>query len=124
MVEIEDFCDRYWDDLLPMDPNNLLTMAWKWRHGDVTRHTNGDLAAALGRITAKTFVCPFSGDMFFPVEDHAYEQAMIPDSQLRVIESPWGHFTMFIDRDQDRQAIDSVIGELLATSVRLPAGVR
>ena len=41
-----------------MDPNELLTMMWKWQRGDVARHTNGDLAAALGRITAKTFVMP------------------------------------------------------------------
>jgi homoserine O-acetyltransferase len=122
---LEDFFERYWEGwFLPMDPDNLLTMAWKWRNGDVSRHTNGDLKAALGRITAKTFVAPFSGDMFFPVEDHQYEQAMIPDSQLRVIDSPWGHFTMFIDRAEDRQAIDNVIGELLATSVRVPAGAR
>ncbi len=41
-----------------MDPNDLLTMACKWQRGDVARHTGGDLAAALGRITAKTFVMP------------------------------------------------------------------
>jgi homoserine O-acetyltransferase len=119
---LEDFCDRYWDAwFLPMDPDNLLTMAWKWRNGDVSLHTNGDLKAALGRITAKTFVVPFAGDMFFPVEDHEFEHAMIPDSELRVIDSPWGHFTMFIDRDEDRQAIDNVLAELLAVEVKVPA---
>ena len=41
-----------------MDRNDLLTMMWKWQRGDVARHTGGDLAAALGRITAKTFVMP------------------------------------------------------------------
>src|ERR1700753_2113794 len=35
-----------------LDPNDLLCMAWKWQRGDVARHTGGDLAAALGRITA------------------------------------------------------------------------
>ncbi|HEX3965533.1 MAG TPA: alpha/beta fold hydrolase, partial [Trebonia sp.] len=50
-----------------MDPDDLLCMAWKWQRGDVARHTGGDLAAALGRITAKTFVLPISEDMFFPV---------------------------------------------------------
>jgi homoserine acetyltransferase len=34
----------------PMDPNDLLCMAWKWQHGDVCRHSGGDLAAALGRM--------------------------------------------------------------------------
>ena len=33
-----------------MDPNDLLCMAWKWQRGDVSRHTGGDLRAALGRI--------------------------------------------------------------------------
>ena len=43
-----------------MDPNDLLRMAWKWQRGDVSRNTGGDLAAALGRITAKTFVMPIN----------------------------------------------------------------
>jgi homoserine O-acetyltransferase len=119
---LEDFNNRYWRAwFLPMDPNNLLTMAWKWRHSDVSSHTGGDLRAALARIKAKTFVVPFEGDMFFPVADHAYETTMIPDSELRVVFSPWGHFTMFVDRDEDRRAIDNVIGEILATSVNVPA---
>ena len=50
----------------PMDAADLVCQAWKWRHGDVSRHTGGDLAAALGRITAKTFVLPISSDKFFP----------------------------------------------------------
>ena len=36
----------------PMDPNNLLCMAWKWQRGDVSLHADGDKAAALGRIRA------------------------------------------------------------------------
>jgi homoserine O-acetyltransferase/O-succinyltransferase len=49
-----------------IDPNDLLCMAWKWPHGDVSRHTGGDLWAALGRIKAKTFVMPMSSDIFLP----------------------------------------------------------
>jgi homoserine O-acetyltransferase len=60
----------------PMDANALLWLAWKWQHGDVSRHTGGDLAAALGRITARTTVMPISTDLFFPVEDVAAEQAL------------------------------------------------
>ena len=44
----------------PMDPNDLLAMAWKWQRGDVSRNTGGDLASALGRIKAKTYVMPIS----------------------------------------------------------------
>ena len=115
---LDDFMRNFWEAwFIPMDPNNLLTMAWKWRHGDVSKHTGGDLAAALGRIKAKTFVTPFAGDMFFPISDLEDEQALIPDSELRVIDSTWGHFAMFAITDRDREAIDTVIGDLLATKI-------
>ena len=78
-----------------MDPNALLCMAWKWQRGDVSRLTDGDLAAALGRIRAKTFVMPISEDMFFPPRDCAAEEALIPDSELRVIDSVAGHLGLF-----------------------------
>ncbi len=115
---LEDFLRGFWEGyLLPMDPNNLLCQAWKWRHGDVSLHTGGDLKAALGRITAKTFVIPFEGDMFFPVKDHVDEQQLIPDSELRVIESLWGHFAMFCMTKEDTEAIDRALGDLLAIKV-------
>ncbi len=119
---LDDFIRGFWENwFLPMDPNNLLYMAWKWRHGDVSRHTNGDLAAALGRIKAKTFVMPFSRDMFFPVEDCAEEQALIPNSELRVINSLWAHFTMFCMTGEDKQAIDNNLRDLLAVPVKMAA---
>jgi homoserine O-acetyltransferase len=109
---------NFWEDwFLPMDPNNLLTMANKWKHGDVSRNTDGDLEAALSRIEAKTFVMPFEQDMFFPVSDCAHEEAMIPDSELRPVPSLWGHFTMFGVFDEDKQAIDEHIAELLDADV-------
>jgi len=74
-----------------MDPNDLLCMARKWQRGDVSRHTNGDLAAALGLITARTFALPISEDMVFPVRDCASEQELIPNGELRVIDSVCGH---------------------------------
>src|ERR1700751_4821309 len=40
----------------PMDPNDLLAMAWKWQRGDVSRMTGSDLASALGRIKAENYV--------------------------------------------------------------------
>ena len=100
-----------------MDPNNLLTMAWKWQRGDVSRHTGGDLAAALGRITAKTFVMPIDEDMFFPVRDCAVEQVLIPGSELRVVHDVHGHLGLFaVDPDYIPQ-IDRHLADLLATVV-------
>lgn len=100
-----------------MDPNDLLTMAWKWQRGDVSRHTGGDLAAALGRVKAKTFVMPIDEDMFFPVRDCAAEQALVPDSELRVVESVAGHLGLFAFEPGYMPQIDRHLGELLATPV-------
>ena len=113
---LEDFIRGFWENwFLPMDPNNLLCMAWKWRHGDVSLHTQGDLAAALGRIKAKTFVMPFSNDMFFPPEDCKEEAVLIPHSEFRVINSLWAHFAMFCMTEEDKQAIDNNLQDLLAS---------
>ncbi|MEV7097683.1 alpha/beta fold hydrolase [Amycolatopsis sp. NPDC051045] len=97
----------------PMDPNNLLCQAAKWRDADVSRHTGGDMAAALGRITARFFAYPFGGDEFFPAEDHEPDVALIRDARLRVIDSPLGHFTMFGLLPEDVAAIDDALAEVL-----------
>jgi homoserine O-acetyltransferase len=100
-----------------MDPNDLLAMMWKWQRGDVARHTAGDLAAALGRITAKTFVLPIDEDMFFPIRDHVTEQAHIKGSELRVINDVLGHLGLFAVNPDYMPQIDRHLGELLATPV-------
>ncbi|MFT4562144.1 MAG: homoserine O-acetyltransferase [Gammaproteobacteria bacterium] len=115
---IEDFVQGYYENwFLPMDPNDLLTMAWKWQHGDSSRNTGGALGAALGRIKAKTFVIPFEDDMFFPIKDIESEQKLVPNSELRVIPSLWGHFTMLSMDSSDHKKIDDQLKELLAIEV-------
>ena len=98
-----------------MDPNDLLCMAWKWQRGDVARHTGGDLAAALGRITARTFVMPIDEDMFFPVRDCAAEQAMVKNSELRVVDDVLGHLGLFAVSPDFMPQIDRNLRELLDT---------
>ena len=98
----------------PMDPNALLSQAWTWQHADVSRHTDGDLAAALGRITAKTTVMPISTDQFFPVQDCATEQAMIKDSTLTVIDDIHGHASLFNLGATYADQVDMALRELLS----------
>ena len=114
----EDFVTGFVEGyFLPMDPNDLLCMGWKWQRGDVSRHTGGDLAAALGRIKAKVFVMPISEDMFFPPRDCEAEQALIPNSEFRPIRSYWGHLGLFgMDPDYAPQ-VDAALRDLLATPV-------
>ena len=104
------FVDAYFE---PMDPNDLLCMAWKWQQGDVSRHTDGDLAAALGRIKARTFVMPIDEDMVSPVRDCVAEQELIPGSELRVVESTGGHLGLFAFEPGYMEQIDRHLGELL-----------
>jgi homoserine O-acetyltransferase len=98
-----------------MDPNNLLTQLRAAGGADVARHTGGDLAAALGRITAKTFVIPVDEDQLFPVRDCRAEQEMIKDSELRVVEDIGGHLALFGTAPTYMPQIDAHLGELLAT---------
>jgi homoserine O-acetyltransferase/O-succinyltransferase len=101
-----------------MDPNDLLTQSWKWQRGDVARHTGGDLAAALRRITAKTFVIPIDEDLLFPPRDCAPEQELIAGSELRVVNDVLGHLGLFGVAPTFMQQIDQHLGDLLATEVR------
>jgi homoserine O-acetyltransferase/O-succinyltransferase len=112
---IDAFMDGFMNGYFgPMDPNDLLCMSWKWQRADVSRHTGGDLAAALGRVKAKTFVMPNETDMFFPPVDCAREAALIPGGELRVLKTIDGHLGLFgTDADYVRQ-VDDNLAELLA----------
>lgn len=112
----DDFQDGFMEAYFtPMDPNDLLRMAWKWQRGDVSRMTGGDLAEALGRITAKTYVMPIDTDMFFPPQDCEIEQRLIPNSEFRVLKSNAGHFGLFGTEPEYLAAVDGHLNELLAT---------
>ncbi|MDO8395325.1 MULTISPECIES: alpha/beta fold hydrolase [Dietzia] len=99
------------------DPNNLLTQSWAWQRGDVARHTDGDLAAALGRITAKVYVMPIDEDQLFPPRDCAPEQELIKNSELRVINDVLGHLALFAVSPTYMPQIDQALGDLLAEEV-------
>jgi len=114
----EDFVTNFVEAVYTaMDPDALVVMGRKWQRGDVARHTGGDLAAALGRITAKTFVMPIDTDMFFPPQDCADEQALVPGSELRVLPSICGHWALFGWEQTYLDAVDTALRELLDTPV-------
>jgi homoserine O-acetyltransferase len=112
---IDDFLLNFLDaSFLPMDPNNLLCMTRKWQQADVSRHAGGNLAAALGRIEARMMVLPISSDMFFTAADCAAEQELIRGSELRVLQTRWGHIGLFGLDPHYRQQVDAALGQLLA----------
>lgn len=108
---VQGFTQAYF---LPMDPNNLLCQAAKWRAADVSASTGGDMEAALGRIKAATTLVAFTGDLFFPPEDVKADAERIPGARYREAGSVWGHFTMFNLRPQDTAEIDQIYADALA----------
>jgi homoserine O-acetyltransferase/O-succinyltransferase len=112
---VEDLVRRLFeDDFGGLQPADLLAELAKWRRADVSRHTGGDLSAALRRITAATTVTAFSHDGVFPVEDCRAEQQLIGDSSFRLLHSLWGHYAWGITASETAQ-IDAIVGELMAT---------
>ena len=112
---MDDFLTGFWEKwFAPMDPNVLLCMADKWKNGDVSIPYGGDLSKALQRITARTTVIAYSEDMFIPKQDCCFEQAMITDSKIEVLDSLWGHFTTLGLFEEDFKRINEILGNLLS----------
>jgi homoserine O-acetyltransferase len=115
-ASVDDLVRRLFEeDFAPLHEANLLCQCRKWRHADVSRHAGGDLAAALGRITARTLVVAFSHDLLFPVADCEAERRLIAGAELRILESPWGHYA-FEMTPAARAGLDACLGELLGSS--------
>lgn len=115
---LEDFLVAFWEGFfLKKDANNLLTMLWTWQNGDISQTPgfNGDFEQALGAIKAKTIVMPAEMDLYFPPEDNDYEVKYMPNAELRVIKSVWGHFAGGGMNDVDTKFIDDSLKELLAS---------
>jgi homoserine O-acetyltransferase len=113
-TSVDDLVGRLFeDDFGAQHPGNLASMCRKWIRADVSRHTGGDLAAALGRISARTCVLAFSHDQLFPVADCETEARLVAGAELHVIESPWGHWA-FEMTEPARAGLDGHLRALLA----------
>ena len=109
---------QWWeDDHLTWDANDLLAMLWSWQHADISDNLlyKGDFALALRSIQAKAIVMPSATDLYFPPEDNAIEVAHMPNSELRIMPSIWGHCAGGPRYNTaDTALIEATIAELLA----------
>jgi homoserine O-acetyltransferase/O-succinyltransferase len=98
---IESYLDHHADKLLHrFDAGSYATLVRAMNSHDVGRGRGG-LAAALGRITARTVVAGVDSDRLYPLAQQAEIAANIPGGdQLRVIGSPYGHDAFLIEVDQ------------------------
>lgn len=114
---LEDFLVAFWEGFfLRKDANNLLAMLWTWQNGNIgnTPSFDGNFEKALAAIKAKAIVMPADMDLYFPPEDNEYEVKFMPNAELRIIKSVWGHFAGGGANLVDTKFIDDNIKELLA----------
>ncbi len=117
-ASVEDFLVGYWEAVfLHRDANNSLALIWTWQHCDLSANEiyHGDFEKALGAIQAKAIVMPGKTDLYFPPEDNAYEVDHMPNAELRVIPSDWGHYAGSGRDPDDLKFIDEALKELLSS---------
>jgi homoserine O-acetyltransferase len=98
------------------DCNDLLAAAATWQGADLSANEiyQGDYARALQSIRARAIVMPSRTDLYFPPEDSEIEVSHMPNAELRVIESIWGHRSGAPGTDPaDIAAIEAAARELL-----------
>ena len=105
-------------DHLGRDANDLLAKLRTWQLGDIgaSERYRGDFEAALGAIHARAILVPCTTDLYFPPADNAIEVAFMPNADLRLYESAWGHCVASPSRQGSdfMKFLDAHIAELLA----------
>lgn len=115
---VEEYIVAAWEErFLTIDANDFLAMVATWQTGDISASPTfqGDFPKALGAIKARALVMPSQTDQYFPPDDNEIEVSMMPNAELRVIPSIWGHLAGGPGRNPvDTQFIDEALKELLA----------
>ncbi|GAC1404332.1 MAG: alpha/beta fold hydrolase [Candidatus Velthaea sp.] len=113
---LEEFVDEwYGPDAFSGDSRDLRAMFWTWRNADVSSRSpfERDFAAALTSIRARAIVMPSRTDTYFPPEDSEIEVRHIPDAELLVIPSDWGHAAGGGANAQDNAFVSDAIRRIL-----------
>lgn len=114
---MEAFLSIAWEpSFQAIDANDLLAMLATWQAADISDDPrfDGDFERALATISPKAVVMPCRSDLYFPPEDSEIEVAYMPNAQLRVIPSVWGHMAGSGLNPEDAAFIDASLKQLLA----------
>jgi homoserine O-acetyltransferase/O-succinyltransferase len=93
-TSLEDYLVRAWEgNYLRRAAEDLLSMIETWYQSDVSDNPiySGNLEAALGAIKARAIIMPSTTDLYFTLADGEAEARLMPNAELRPIESIWGH---------------------------------
>jgi homoserine O-acetyltransferase len=103
---------------LRRDANDYLAQIQTWEYADFSANPrfNKDFVAALNAIKARAIVMPSRTDLYFPPEDSAFEVQNMPNAELRVVPSIWGHRAGAPGGDpRDIAFFNDAIAELLSS---------
>ena len=117
LPSLEAFLIHAWEPhFLSKDANDLLAMLSTWQGAEISAnpHFGGNLPRALAAIKARAIVMPCQTDLYFPPEDGEIEVAHMPDAELRIIPSIWGHMAGGGLNPADAAFIDTALSDLLA----------
>ncbi|KAI0151802.1 Alpha/Beta hydrolase protein [Xylariaceae sp. FL1272] len=112
-----------WNDVvagtsyLTWHPDDLLAKLGMWQRGDITgliSSTPASLEDALGSIKARVLLMPCNTDQYFRWEASARECKSIPDAQLKVIPSVWGHIAGSGANEDDNTWMDIALADFLS----------
>lgn len=114
---LEALLQSWEDEHLALDANDLLAMLETWRHANIAANAqfSGDSDRALRAIRARTILLPCSTDRYFPPVDNEEEARRIPDCELRILDSPYGHCALSPGRVESAMSfLDRCIREILS----------
>lgn len=116
---LEDYLVTSWETTFARrDPADLLAQFRTWQGGDISANDlyRGDLAKALGAISARVLLMPGDHDLYFQVEDNRQELQSLRHGDLQPIPSVWGHRAGNpVNQPEDRAFIETRVKALLAT---------
>jgi homoserine O-acetyltransferase len=113
---LEEFLDAAAGFFASWVPADLYAQTRTWMAADVSANDlfKGNLDAALGAIKAQALLMPCDTDMYFRVADNEVELAKMPNAELKVIHSSWGHMAgMPGASPADDAFIDAALQDLL-----------
>lgn len=92
-----------------------VVVADSWQSADPAKLPGFDsLEAALSSLVARAIIMPCSSDLYFTVDDARREASLMPNAELRVLESDWGHCAGGPGRSQAAMAqVFEAMAELL-----------
>lgn len=113
---VEDYLTGEWDKIYyHRDANDMLSLIATWQACDLGNNPvyKGDTEAAYRAIKAKSILLPGSCDLYFPTADNEAEAALMPNAEVREIQSIWAHYAAGGKSEEDIAFVDTALKELL-----------